>query len=170
MLKYYNIFSLIGFKVTWLGCVMGEIYISSYFGLIVGIIYLFIFFYFEKNKKSAFNIILIFSIAGYSFDSFLSYSDLYKINSDINFLFLPIWFLVLWPSFSSLLVNLFSFLKNNLIISILFGAIFGPLSYYAGIALGLVTIINYESFILMSLFWGLLMFFYCHYILNRNLL
>ena len=170
MLKYYNIFSLIGFKVTWLGCVMGEIYISSYFGLIVGIIYLFIFFYFEKNKKRAFNIILIFSLAGYSFDSFLSYSDLYKINSDINFLFLPIWFLVLWPSFSSLLVNLFSFLKNNLIISILFGAIFGPLSYYAGIALGLVTLINYESFILMSLFWGVLMFLYCNYILNKNLL
>lgn len=170
MLKYYNIFSLIGFKVTWLGCVMGEIYISSYFGLIVGIIYLFIFFYFEKNKKRAFNIILIFSLAGYSFDSFLSYSDLYKINSDINFLFLPIWFLVLWPSFSSLLVNLFSFLKNNLIISILFGAIFGPLSYYAGIALGLVTLINYESFILMSFFWGVLMFLYCNYILNKNLL
>ena len=170
MLKYYNIFNLIGFKITWIACVMGEIYIDSYVGLIVGMIYLFIFFYFEKNKKRAFNIILIFSLAGYAFDSFLSYLDLYKINADINFLFLPIWFLVLWPSFSSLLVNLFSFLKNNLIISILFGAIFGPLNYYTGIALGMVSLINYESFILMSLFWGLLMFCYCNYILNKNLL
>ena len=170
MLKYRNIFYLIGFKVTWIGCVMGEIYINSYVGLIAGGIYLFIFFYFEKNKQRAFNIILIFSLAGYTFDSFLSYLHLYRINADINFLFLPIWFLVLWPSFSSLLVNLFSFLKNNLIISILFGAIFGPLSYYAGIALGLVTLINYESFILMSLFWGFLMFCYCNYILNKNLL
>jgi hypothetical protein len=170
MLKYKNIFNLIGFKVTWIGCVMGEIYLSSYVGLIVGTVYLFIFFYLEQNKKRAFNIILIFSIAGYVFDSFLSYFELYKINSDINFLFLPIWFLVLWPSFSSLLVNLFSFLKNYLIASILFGCIFGPLSYYAGIVLGLVTLINYESFILMSLFWGLLMFCYCNYILNKKLL
>ena len=170
MLKYHNIFNLIGFKITWIGCVMGEIYINSYVGLVIGMIYLFIFFYLEKNKKRAFNIILIFSLAGYSFDSFLSYFNLYKINADINFLFLPIWFLILWPCFSSLLVNLFSFLKNNLIISILFGAIFGPLSYYAGIALGLVTFINYESFLLMSFFWGLLMFCYTNYILNKSLL
>ena len=170
MLKYKNIFNLIGFKITWIGCVMGEMYLNSYVGLIVGTVYLFIFFYLEQNKKRAFNIILIFSIAGYVFDSFLSYFELYKINSDINFLFLPIWFLVLWPSFSSLLVNLFSFLKNYLIVSILFGCIFGPLSYYAGIALGLVTLINYESFILMSLFWGLLIFCYSYYILNKKLL
>jgi hypothetical protein len=168
--KYYNIFNLIGFKVTWIACVMGEAYINSYAGLIVGTIYLFIFFYFEKNKKRAFNIILIFSLGGYTFDSFLSYLYLYKINADINFLFLPIWFLVLWPSFSSLLVNLLSFLKNNLIISILLGAIFGPISYYAGITLGLVTFLNYEIFILISFFWGLLMFLYCNYILNKNLL
>ena len=170
MLKYNNIFNLIGFKLTWIACVMGELYINSYVGLIVGALYLFIFFYFEKYKKRAFNIILIFSISGYVFDSFLSYSGLYKINSDINFLFLPIWFLVLWPSFSSLLVNLFSFLKDNLVISFLFGSIFGPLSYYAGIALGLVTLINYESFILMSFFWGLLMFCYTFYVLNKKLL
>jgi hypothetical protein len=170
MLKYNKILNLIGFKITWIACVMGELYINSYVGLIVGVIYLFIFFYFEKYKKRAFNIILIFSISGYIFDSFLSYSGLYKINSDINFLFLPIWFLVLWPSFSSLLVHLFSFLKNNLLISTLFGAIFGPLSYYAGIVLGLVNLINYDSFLFMSLFWGLLMFCYCNYILNKNLL
>jgi hypothetical protein len=170
MLKYNNIFNLIGFKITWIACVMGELYINSFVGLIVGGIYLFIFFYFERYKKRAFNIILIFSISGYIFDSFLSYSGLYRINSDINFLFLPIWFLVLWPSFSSLLVNLFSFLKNNLIISILLGAIFGPLSYYAGIAIGLVTFINFESFILMSFFWGFLMFCYTNYILNKKLL
>ena len=48
-----------------IGCVLGEIYLSSYVGLIVGTVYLFIFFYLEKNKKRAFNIILIFSIAGY---------------------------------------------------------------------------------------------------------
>jgi len=170
MQKYYNMFILIGFKVTWIACVMGEVYINSYVGLIVGTIYLLIFFYFEKNKKRAFNIILIFSLAGYTFDSFLSYLYLYKINADINFLFLPIWFLVLWPSFSSLLVNLFSFLKNNLIISILLGTIFGPISYYVGITLGLVTFINYEIFILISFFWGLLMFCYSNYVLNKQLL
>ena len=170
MSKYNNIFNLIGFKITWIACVMGELYINSYVGLIVGSIYLFIFFYFEKYRKKALSIILIFSISGYIFDSFLSYSGLYKINSDISFFFLPIWFLVLWPSFSSLLVHFFSFLKDKLVISVLFGSIFGPLSYYAGIALGLVTLINYESFILMSFFWGLLMFCYCNYILNKDLL
>ena len=43
------IFNIVGFKITWLSCVMGEVYLSSWLGVVIGLIYLYIYFYFEKK-------------------------------------------------------------------------------------------------------------------------
>ena len=169
-MTYKNLFTILGFKLTWIACVLGEVFYGSWIGLFVGFFYLFIFFLFQENKKSSFYIILIFSLAGYIFDSLLSYWNLYIIKADIYFLFLPIWFLVLWPAFGTLLINFFLFLKNKKIISIILGGIMGPISYYSGIYIGLATFQNYLTFILMAVFWSTLMFCYCNYILRRKLL
>ena len=67
MLKKENIYTLIGFKLTWTSCVFGEIYISSWFGFSIGIFYLMIFFILQNEKKRSFYIILIFSLLGYTF-------------------------------------------------------------------------------------------------------
>ena len=106
-------FILTGFQITWLACVFGELYFNSLIGLITGLVYLFIFFYFQENKKRSLKICLIFSLIGYFFDTILSYYNIYVVKSDINFLFLPIWFLVLWPSFATLLVDILYFFKNR---------------------------------------------------------
>ena len=167
MINQFNLFVLIGFKITWLSCILGEIYINSFFGLIIGVIYLFIFFHYQKNLKRSFYIIIFFSFIGYTFDSFLSFFEIYQIKAQLNFLFLPIWFLVLWPSFSCLLVEIFIFLKNKNILSLLLGGIFGPISYYAGVSLNLVESSNYKTFIIISIFWSLMMFFYSSIVLRK---
>ena len=102
-----NLFTILGFKVVWLSCVFGELYISSLFGFISGIIFLLIFLFFKIEKITAIKIILFFSLIGYFFDSLLSFFGLYRINAQINFLFLPLWFLVLWPCFCCLLIDIF---------------------------------------------------------------
>ena len=169
MLKKENIYTLIGFKLTWTSCVFGEIYISSWFGFSIGIFYLMIFFILQNEKKRSFSIILIFSLLGYTFDSILSYLDIYKINADNNFLFLPIWFLVLWPSFSSLFVNILVFLKQKTFLSIFLGFVIGPMSYYAGLKLGLANVNSYiTSFFSIAFFWSLLMFLYSNNFIKVN--
>ena len=158
-----NLFTILGFKVVWLSCVFGELYISSLFGFISGIIFLLIFLFFKIEKITAIKIILFFSLIGYFFDSLLSFFSLYRINAQINFLFLPLWFLVLWPCFSCLLIDVLKFLKNKKIFITILGAIFGPLSYYAGISAGLASVSSMTIFILMSFFWAMLMFSYAKF-------
>ena len=155
-----NLFTILGFKLVWLSCVLGEIYLNSIFGFFVGIFFLTVFLFFQIKKLATIKIILFFSITGYFFDSFISFFNLYVINAQTNFLFLPLWFLILWPCFSCLLIDVLSFLKNKFFLAVILGAIFGPLSYYAGLSTGLATVSNNLVFILISLFWSLIMLSY----------
>jgi hypothetical protein len=155
-----NLITILGFKIVWLSCVLGEVYIDSLFGFFIGILFLITFLFFVSNKISAIKIILFFSLIGYLFDSSLSFFKLYTIKAEINFIFLPIWFVVLWPSFCCLFVNVLSFLQNKFFYATVLGAILGPLSYYAGLSLGLANVSNTMVFLLISIFWSLMMFSY----------
>ena len=163
MHRLHNLFTIIGFKITWISCVFGEVYINSLFGFFVGLFFLTFFFAYQNNRFNTFKLILLFSIPGYIFDSSLNYFGLYKINSEVNIFLLPIWFLVLWPSFSCLFVKVFNFLKNYKSLAFISGFIFGPITYYAGISMSLAKAQGYESFFLIGIFWGLMMLFYSYY-------
>ena len=109
-----NIFlTLLGYQLTWFFCVFGEYYNIPLAGLIMGVLYLTIFFYYINNKLRAFKICFIFSLIGYLFDSILGFSELFTVKSNIIVGYLPVWFLILWPSFSTLFVNILSFLKKD---------------------------------------------------------
>ena len=169
MQRLQNIFTLIGFKLTWTACIFGELYYNSLIGFVFGIFFLIIFFTYQKNKISVFFTIVVFSLIGYTFDSFLSFCNLYNINSNQYFLYLPLWFVILWPSFSCLLIDIFKFLKNSKILSILIGGFLGPVSYYSGTLIGLAEVQNSSVFVLISFFWASLFFFYFNYIANKEL-
>jgi len=160
-------FTLTGFQITWLCCVFGEYYNFNFLGLIVGILYLTIFFYFN-NSLNVLKMCFIFSIIGYLFDSFLGITGLLVFKSEIIIGYLPIWFLVLWPSFVTLFVNILNFLKNRPIFAFLVGSIFGPTTYYLGIPLNLAHSENLLfAMLIMFLFWGIFLTFYSIYIKNN---
>jgi len=165
-----NIFlTLTGFQITWTFCVFGEYYNIPFIGVIVGLIYLCIFFYFISYKIRALKICLIFSIIGYIFDSSLGYLQLFNIKSSIMLGYLPIWFLVLWPSFTTLFVKVLPFLKNYLLISFFLGAILAPPTYYLGIPLGIAESPNIIlAMIIMVIFWGLFLMLYSILIKKMN--
>lgn len=155
-----NVFTILGFKTVWLGCILGEIYINSLFGFFLGSIFLILFIFSIDKKLSAIKIIFFFSLIGYLFDSFLSFFGFYIVNAQINFLFLPIWFLILWPSFCCLFIHVLVFLKNKNLLSAILGLIFGPLTYYAGVSSGLASASGIIAFLLISFFWSIIMFIY----------
>ena len=108
-----NLLTIFGFKIVWLSCVIGEIYNNSILGFFTGMIFLIFFLLYQDDKIHTLKTILFFSLLGYFFDSFLSFFNFYRINAQINFILLPLWFLILWPSFSCLFIDVLLFLKKK---------------------------------------------------------
>ena len=159
---------LSGYQLTWLMCVFGEVlYQSSLPGLISGIIFLLLVFINSKNKKRFFYIVFLISIIGYLFDSFLVYYRIYNFNTSLYLGVLPVWMLVLWPSFATLFDEVLVFLSKYKFIALVLSASLGPLTYYSGSPLGLIEINNLILFFLIMIaFWIFLMLFYLNFLLR----
>ena len=168
MIKLKFFFILSGYQLTWLMCVFGEIlYKSFYPGLICGLIFLFLAFINAQNKRKFTFVVFSISIVGYLFDSTLVNFKIYNFESSFYFGWLPIWMLVLWPSFATLFDEVFVFLSKYKLIAVLLSAVLGPLTYYSGSPLGLIDINQlFLFFVLMTTFWIFLMLFYLNYLLK----
>ena len=97
------------------------------------------------------------------------YFSIYSLTSDIVFIILPLWFIVLWPSFATLFVDLLTFLKDKKLLAIFLGITFAPFTYYLGIPLGILYSSNISiMLIIMIIFWGLYLYFYSYYMKNYD--
>ena len=159
---------LSGYQLTWLMCVFGELLYNSYLpGLICGLLFLTICFINSDNKKKTIQTVLLISILGYLFDTILVFFEIYNFKTSLYIGVLPIWMIVLWPSFAILFDEILIFLSKYKVIAVILSSILGPLTYFAGSPLGLININNLlVFFILMILFWAILMIFYLNYILK----
>jgi hypothetical protein len=164
-----NIFLMLsGYQLTWLMCVFGELWYNSFVpGLICGLIFLAICFGNSENKKKTSLIVFLISLMGYLFDSLMVFFEIYNFKTSLYIGVLPIWMIVLWPSFAILFDEILIFLSKYKIIAVIMSSILGPLTYFAGSPLGLININNLLIFfILMIVFWAILMIFYLNYIIK----
>ncbi len=166
-MKKLKIFlTLTGYQFTWLACVFGEKYFLN-LGIYVGLIYLAFYFYFNKNKKRFLLICLLIAIPGYLFDSMMIYLSVYQFNSSEVIGMLPSWMIILWLSFSTLFDEILLFFKKYQILGIISSIILGPLTYYLGEPIGIISINDILLFlVIMILFWCLLMIYYLNIILK----
>tara|TARA_Y100000590_G_scaffold218071_1_gene246984 strand:- start:5904 stop:6419 length:516 start_codon:yes stop_codon:yes gene_type:complete len=156
---------LLGFQITWLACVFGEYFNYPWLGVLTGTLYLILFYLNTIDKKFALKTIIVFAIPGYIFDSSIQALDIYKIESDLIIGYLPVWMIILWPTFTTLFVDVLNFLRNKPILAIFLGATLGPGAYYSGVPLGIASYTNTNlGLALMAIFWGILMFVYFLYI------
>ena len=168
MSKIKIFLTLSGYQLTWIMCVFGELLYNSFLpGLICGLLFLTICFVNSDNKKKTTQTVLIISILGYLFDTILVFYEIYNFKTSLYIGVLPIWMIVLWPSFAILFDEILIFLSKYKIIAVLLSSILGPITYFAGSPLGLININNLVVFfILMIVFWAILMIFYLNYILK----
>ena len=168
MSKSKIILLLSGYQLTWLMCVFGEVVYSTYMpGLICGLVFILLSFLNSNNKKKITFIVFIISILGYFFDSVLVFLKIYNFDVSFSFGFLPIWMLILWPSFAILFDEVFVFLSKYKLIAIFLSGTLGPLTYYSGSPLELINIHQlYLFLILMIIFWVCLMLFYLNYLIK----
>ena len=159
---------LSGYQLTWLMCVFGELWYNSFLpGLICGLLFLTICFMNSDNKRKTLLIVFLISLVGYLFDTFVVFFEIYKFKTSLSIGVLPIWMLVLWPSFAILFDEILMFLSKYKVMAVLLSSILGPLTYFAGSPLGLININNLFLFItLMIVFWAILMIFYLNYIVK----
>ena len=159
---------LSGYQLTWLMCVFGELWFSSFIpGLVCGLIFLAICFVNSDNIKKTFQIVLFISLIGYLFDTSLVFFEIYNFQTSLYVGVLPIWMIVMWPSFAILFDEILRFLSKFKIIAVILSSILGPLTYFAGSPLGLININNLFLFItLMVVFWAILMILYLNYIVK----
>ena len=159
---------LSGYQLTWLMCVFGELWYNSFLpGLICGILFLFICYVNSDHRNKTIQIVLSISILGYLFDTILVFFEIYNFQTSLYIGVLPIWMIVLWPSFAILFDEILMFLSKYKIIAVILSSVLGPLTYFAGSPLGLININNlFLFFALMIFFWAILMIFYLNYIIK----
>jgi hypothetical protein len=159
---------LSGYQLTWLMCVFGELWYNSFIpGLVCGLFFLVICFLSSDNIKKTIQVVFLISLIGYLFDTSLVFFEIYNFKSSLYVGVLPIWMIVLWPSFAILFDEILIFLSKYKITAVILSSILGPLTYFAGSPLGLISINNFFLFwILMIVFWAILMIFYLNYIIK----
>ena len=159
---------LSGYQLTWLMCVFGELLYNSFLpGLICGILFLLVCFINSENKNKTIQTVLLISLMGYLFDSFMVFFEIYNFKTSLYVGVLPIWMIVLWPSFAILFDEILVFLSKYKVIAVILSSILGPFTYFAGSPLGLININSFfVFFILMIVFWAVLMIFYLNYIIK----
>ena len=161
--------TLTGYQLTWLACVFGEHqFDQSLLGIYVGCLYLALYFYFSNEKINFIKISLLIAIPGYIFDSLMAYLLLYQFNTTLILGTIPAWMIILWLSFSTLFDEILIFFKQYKLIAILLSGILGPITYYVGEPIGILSISNVLTFfIVMTSFWVLLMVYYLEVILRK---
>jgi len=111
----------------------------------------------EERRRELFFLLLSF-LMGLGMDSLFVYFNVTSFGSQAwKILGVPLWMLLLWPSFASTLALSMSWLRGRFVLAALFGLVGGPLSYLAGEKLGALQI--NESFsrglLIVGLGWGL---------------
>ena len=154
-----KLLNFVSFQVGWFSCVLGAANGSSWLGpLVASAVVLFHVLTAEKAINEV-RLVLIAVTLGLVCDGFLLNSGWIKYNSASAYAGIaPYWILAMWAMFATTLNLSMSWLKSSLLLSSVLGAIFGPLSYFAGQRLGAIEIQNFgASVVALAIIWAIAM-------------
>ena len=153
----FKITNFILFQLAWFICVLGAAYNQTYFALMISVIILLVHFALIKKRLLELKLILTAGIFGLLFDGVLLNFDLIIYNDPgLPYPITPIWIVMLWMIFAMTLNHSLAWLSQKYYLSILFGAIGGPLAYIAGEKLGAITLLSSNSIIMLCVGWALI--------------
>lgn len=151
--------NFMGFELGWFACVWGAANGMPWLALVAVAITIWLHLVSTKRVSGEVRLILLAVAMGLVFDSFLMSTGWLKYPSGI---FLPgvapYWILAMWAMFATTLNVSMSWIKKNLVLAAVLGAIFGPLSYLAGERLGGLQFIDKTSSIVaLAVIWSIAM-------------
>lgn len=150
------------FQISWFACVLGGAHNLAWYGVGVALLNLILQLSISKNRALDTRLVLSALAIGLIFDAiplhmgWISFAPMPYWSEALA----PAWMLALWAMLATTLNMSLAWLKPKQILSILLGAISGPLAYLAGARLGAMQIHNTQaSTIYLALGWGLAMWF-----------
>tara|TARA_Y100000590_G_C15454556_1_gene914038 strand:- start:131 stop:658 length:528 start_codon:yes stop_codon:yes gene_type:complete len=154
-----NIFNIVGFQLSWWGCVLGVKNEMVYLGPILMVIFLILHFYVFTFNYSEIKLIVLFGIIGTLIDSSMAFLGILKYNGiySPSTVIAPLWITAMWCGFTATVNHSLSWLKNRYFSSGLLGAVAGPLSYLAGVKFDAIQFNSSPilALIIVSLFYAI---------------
>lgn len=147
------------FQAGWLACVLGGASQWHWIGpvVVLGVIAL----HLSQSTHwiEEFKVILLALVIGSVWDSILVTKDVLTYHHGLfHPEFAPYWIIAMWALFATTLNVSMRWLRGRWLIASLFGAIGGPLAYYAGERLGAVNMPDQSTALLaLALGWAIIM-------------
>jgi len=153
----FLIFNFLGLQTTWAACAYGATHGGPMLGVYVGISYVILHFIFSEMRTRDLKIMLIIAVLGVSIDCMLKQLNMVSFpHYDSNNLLIPLWLIALWFVFALMVPYSLYWLKKNLKVACIAGAIGGSFSYYLGHKLGALQLAEPLIFSVSAyfIFWG----------------
>ena len=148
--------NLITFQLVW--------FVSAYwhnnFAVLFSVGLLAWLYYFESWSKPRLKLTLQIALTGMLVDSLLVYFGL--IRFEISVLPIPFWFVMLWVLFATTCSMSLLWMIKKPVIAIIAGAVFGPLSYWAGMKFDAMFISGVEGFLAIAIAWASMMWLFSY--------
>ena len=147
------------FQLGWFSCVLMAARGLPETGIMITLLLVSVQLFLSENRKNLLILLLLITLIGSAWDSVLTSLNILVFNSGMIVSFLaPGWILTMWLIFATTLNVSFRWLYGRYWIAMLLGALFGPLAYQAGAALGAVVIPdNLLANLVMATGWSILM-------------
>ncbi len=131
------------FQLAWFACVLGAAHGMPWLGPLAVAAVATVHLIRAPNGWSEFALLLLAATIGTVFDSALvSTGWLAYPSGQWHPMLAPYWIIAMWIGFATTLNVSLNWLKGRSLLAALFGAIGGPLAYFAGAKLGGVTFVN----------------------------
>lgn len=148
------IINIILFQIGWFACVLTAASNQPLLGASISLLIIFTHLFISKQYKQEIRIIVIAMVIGLIWDSLIVSAGWITYQSGMMVEFMaPYWIVLMWALFATTINSSLSWMKEKLLLSAVFGAIAGPLAYYAGMKLGAVEFSN-ELYALVALSIG----------------
>lgn len=141
MTTIQSVIQFILFQTTWLTAALGFVWFGTDIWSIVPLMLLAGTLVWSSVAYPKKTIIAIAVIVGITMDACLSHLGIYDFPQDrkaLPFIDLPYWLVIMWVGFSMTLIGSTLWLLNRSISFVIFSGIFGPLSYWMGMNLGII--------------------------------
>lgn len=139
-MKFASLVNLVAFHIGWLACALGAARGLPWLGVVVVPTLLAAQLPLVASAKRQLRLIGIAAAAGWLVDSLLMGAGVFTFPGHDPRWGCPLWMAALWANFAGTLHLAMSWLRGRYAVATLFGALGGPLSYYAGDRIGAIDL------------------------------
>jgi len=156
MLYFKKLFNIIGFQVGWWSCVLGVQNGHAYLGPVVISIFLITHIALNEDVRDEIVFIETVGVLGALVDTSFLLTSLITYQG-LTFAYIaPFWIIAMWLGFSATINHSLAWLDGKWFFAFLLGAVFGPLSYIAGLKFGAVDFqISFFTITILATVWGI---------------